>query len=169
MDSQAKVSPDKRDTLQLFQKVSQSDQKSSYQINKENMDPQIQCQIQEVPKEKRRRFRMPQEIFSSKKKYDILKLTKQNSDKNYEFIVIDEEQLGIRKEFSEKIRDVYDQDDDVDTTDSVLQQLKEVCLNDLIDGVRQNQPDSVPNIINLWRVKRHYEILDRDENEDIKN
>ncbi|CAD8052623.1 unnamed protein product [Paramecium primaurelia] len=169
MDSQAKVSADKRDTLQLFQKVSQSDHKSNNYNNKENMDPQIQSQIQVVPKEKKRRFRMPYEIFSSKKKYEILKLTKQNNNKEYEFVVYDEEQIGIQKEFSEKIRDVYDKDDDVDTTESVLQQLQEICLNDLIDGVRQNQPDSVPNIINLLRLKRHYEILDSDKNEDIKN
>ncbi|CAD8058346.1 unnamed protein product [Paramecium sonneborni] len=169
MNSKEQTSADKRETLQLFQKVCQSEQKQNIQINKENVDPQIQIMIQNGNKERKKRFRMPYEIFSSKKKYEILRLSKPNSNKQYEFVVYDEEQLRLQKEFSEKIRDVFDKDDDVDTTESVLQQLQDICLNDLIDGVRQNQQESVPNMINLLRVKRHYDILDRDKNEDIQN
>ncbi|CAD8150480.1 unnamed protein product [Paramecium pentaurelia] len=167
MASQSKknISENKRDTLQFFSRQSQSAQK--FIENKENENPQFLSIDKQNYNCKIRHSILTNETISNKKQCEILKLIKPGSDNYVEFVVYDDEEVGITKQFSEKLQEAYDRDDDVETTDSVQKQLQDICLNDLEEGIQQNLSDKNKRIINLKRIRKHYNELE--SKKEIKN
>ncbi|CAD8138319.1 unnamed protein product [Paramecium octaurelia] len=169
MASQSKknISENKRDTLQFFSRQSQSAQK--FIENKENENPQFLSIDKQNYNGKIRNSILTIETISNKKKCEILKLMKPDSDNYVEFVVYDDEEVGISKQFSDKLQEAYDRDDDVQTTDSVQKQLQDICLNDLEEGIQQNLGDKNKMIINLKRIRKHYNQLGLESKKEIKN
>ncbi|CAK56388.1 unnamed protein product (macronuclear) [Paramecium tetraurelia] len=169
MASQSKknISENKRDTLQFFSRQSQSAQK--FIENKENENPQFLSIDKQNYNGKIRNSILTIETISNKKKCEILKLMKPDNDNYVEFVVYDDEEVGISKQFSDKLQEAYDRDDDVQTTDSVQKQLQDICLNDLEEGIQQNLGDKNKMIINLKRIRQHYNQLGLESKKEIKN
>ncbi|CAD8057347.1 unnamed protein product [Paramecium sonneborni] len=160
MASQSKkyISENKRDTLQFLSKHSQSAQK--FTENQENENPQFLSIDKQNINCKIRSSILTIETISNKKKCEILKLIKPGANNHVEFIIYDDEEVGITKQFSDKLQEAYDRDDDVETTDSVQKQLQDICLNDLEEGIQQNISDQNIRSINLRRIRKYYNELD---------
>ncbi|CAD8105394.1 unnamed protein product [Paramecium sonneborni] len=57
----------------------------------------------------------------------------------YKYPIFTDNQVGIKLEYQKLLQQTYDNDDDINTRESVMQYFIEICRQDLIQGMKQNQ------------------------------
>ncbi|CAD8076405.1 unnamed protein product [Paramecium primaurelia] len=103
-------------------------------INKENVQPQ---------KQSWNMYQQSQQLTTvsqKKKPQKFIELESQKDPKvKYKFPIFTDNQLGIKLEYQQLLQETYDNDDDINTRESVMQYFIEVCKQDLVQGMRENQ------------------------------
>ncbi|CAD8104488.1 unnamed protein product [Paramecium sonneborni] len=80
--------------------------------------------------------------ISQKKKptQKYVELESQTDSKiKFKFPLYTDHQLGIKPEFQNLLQEAYDNDDDINTKESVMNFFIDVCKKDLIQGIVENQ------------------------------
>ncbi|CAD8090167.1 unnamed protein product [Paramecium primaurelia] len=57
----------------------------------------------------------------------------------FKFPLYTDRQLGIKPEYQNLLQEVYDNDDDINTRESVMNFFIDVCKRDLVQGIIENQ------------------------------
>ncbi|CAD8090642.1 unnamed protein product [Paramecium primaurelia] len=85
---------------------------------------------------------LQQSTVSQKKKptQKYIELESQTDSKiKFKFPLYTDHQLGIKSEFQNLLQEAYDNDDDINTRESVMNFFIDVCKRDLVQGIMENQ------------------------------
>ncbi|CAD8184019.1 unnamed protein product [Paramecium octaurelia] len=133
-------------------------------INKENVQPK---------KQSWNTFQQSKQVTTvsqKKRPYHFLELESQKDPKvKYKFPIFTDNQLGIKLEYQQLLQETYDNDDDINTRESVMQYFIEVCKQDLIQGMKENSTikdkdgNPIKNFAGLQnRLKEQYTQVETD-------
>lgn len=68
--------------------------------------------------------------------------SREDPSKRYKFPVYLDRDLGMGQQFQQLLQEAYDQDDDIDTRESVMEYFVDVCKQDLLEGLRMNRDEA---------------------------